>query len=266
MLLDKCVDPIMVGEITNLEFVENDEGPLQIWEKPKKGAEYMLGIDVGGGTDEGDPSVIEVVKVPVGKPILEQVAEWRDWCDPVVLAGKAIALGNYYNAGTLAPEINNHGLTTLNEIKNHYWNIYRWQYFDRFGKYLTNKLGWETNMSTRPLLCDYASACVNADILVIRSKGLADEMMSFIKRPSTGGEADAGCHDDRVMAWMITIFCLAHSFQSSSMLKELGLFTDPIVTEEKPYKILSEYDHDPKSFGEEERGGYFQGETAWMNY
>jgi len=519
-IIDHCVDPIWVGDIDNNSVTENEEGSLQIWEKPEKGCEYMLGIDVGGGTDDGDPSVIEVVKVPKGVPILEQVAEYRLWCDPVVLAGKAISLGQYYNEGMLCPEINNHGLTTLNEIKNHYYNIYRWQYFDRYGKQITNKLGWEcctpdseiltadlrwikagdvkvadsligfeenivpsrttpsrrlcnqtvlgikhfnaslikitlsdgnftvvsnnhpfliktyndswleakdvsvgtrikyipkwkidrsyeagrlsglldgeghistggnqyglqmhitqvlgqladeidclwgdlgflamkkydrrfddrhrqelctmglnrfsdiilalgrlrpsrlltkfvdnnfiarnttrsfgeglvvaveevgegevigietdghtlvvdglmshnTNIATRALLCDYSSACVNADILVIRSLELAEEMMSFIKRPSTGGEADAGCHDDCVMAFMITIFCLAHSHQANSLLKQLGLFTSPIVTEEKVKMIVTPEDHDFKAFFIPTQSEIEGGRMSWLDY
>ena len=264
-LINRCVDPIKVGEVDGLGFTENDDGPLQIWEVPQRGCEYMIGVDIGGGMEDGDPSVMEVVKVPKGQPLLEQVAEWRDWVDPVVMAGKAIALGNYYNTATLAPEINNHGLTTLNEIKNHYYNLYRWQYFDRFGKYLTNKLGWETNMSTRPLLCDYTSACINADILVIRSKGLADEMMSFIKRAGQGGEADSGCYDDRVMAFMISIFCLAHSFQNSSILQSLGLYHDPIVTEEKVRMIINPYESDP-AFYQGDHNDYYGGKQGWLNY
>lgn len=523
-LLDLCIAPETQGEVsTGRIVVEDSEGPLQIWEHPLRDAEYMIGVDVGGGSDDGDPSCMEVVKVPRGVPVLEQVAEWHDVCDPVVLAGRAIGLATYYNMATIAPEINNHGLTTLNEIKTHYYNIYRWQYFDRYGKALTNKLGWEcvdpeaeiltadlqlvkakdlnvgdllvgcdeslpstsrrlrnqvvvglktfralklkisfvngtftivsdnhpflchsyneywleakdiikgtqikyipkvvplrtyeagrlsglldgeghiaatgtrtttgnrcglqmaitqvvgpladeiddlweelgfvsmkkynrrfddrhrqemctmglytfgdivralsllrptrllrnfvegnliecntvrsfgnlevasieqigagevlgietnghtlvvdglishnTNMSTRPLLCDYTSACVNANILVIRSRELVEEMLSFIKRASVGGEADSGCHDDRIMAFMITIFCLAHSYQSASMLRELGLYTEPIVTETKHPTILTPTDHDLLAeVAMEERMEYFRGESAWLNY
>lgn len=265
-IIDKCVEPLTVGDIDRGGFTENSDGSLQVWAPPEKGVEYLIGIDVGGGTDDGDPSVMEVVKVPKGAAVLEQVAEWHGWCDPVVLAGKAVSIGNYYNMATLAPEINNHGLTTLNEIKQHYWNIYRWQYFDRYGKNTTNKLGWETNMSTRPLLCDYASACVNSGITIVRSRDLADEMMSFIKRASTGGEADAGCHDDRVMAWMIAIFCLAHSHFTSSMLKELGLVADPIVTEAKVHDIVSPTDTDVAFYGQSARSEYYGSKDAWLNY
>ena len=379
--------PLKVGEITNFGFIENDEGSLFIWEEPKKGEQYVIGIDVGGGIEGGDPSAMEVIRVPRGTPIIHQVAEWVGYVDPVVLASRAIALARYYNEALIAPEINNHGLTTLNEIKANYWNIYRWQYFDRFGKFVSNKIGWEcvtpesliltsdlkwirakdikekdtiigfdefnphslptgslhnstvkgikqftadlisitlkngtktvvsnnhpflcldaqqkaywseaeairpgtlirylssdrikceevkevsfvgkgqvigietsthtlivnglfshnTNVATRPLLCDYCSACINAEILRIPSKELIDEMHTFIKRPTTGGEADVGCHDDRVMAFMIALFCMAHDYQSSSIIQELGLSPLPTVTEEKPKNIYIPYAQD----------------------
>jgi hypothetical protein len=271
-LLNKTSPPTFVGDITEFGVVENESGPLFIWERPQEGVQYVLGVDPKTGESEsGDPAVIEVLKVPTESPHIVQVAEYRDWVDPVVLAGKCVALARYYNEGMLSPEINagGGGLTCLNEIKEQYWNIYRWQYFDRFGKQMTNKLGWDTNMSTRPLLCDYTSAAINADILVLRSEGLVDEMMSFIKRSSTGGEADEGCYDDRVMAFMIGLFTLAHSYQSASILKELGLFMQPVVTETKVKTLVNPWEHDKDYMYEDakaEKDAYFSGDDAWLNY
>ena len=106
-LLNKTVPPAFVGDITELGLVENEDGPLFLWEHPEKGCEYVLGIDPKTGESEtGDPAVIEVLKVPKNSPHIVQVAEWRDWVDPVVLAGKCIHLGKYYNEGMLSPEIN----------------------------------------------------------------------------------------------------------------------------------------------------------------
>lgn len=411
-------EPIKVGDITYHGFIENPEGPLSIWKPPQPGSQYVIGIDVGSGLETGDYSVMEVVQVPRGSPVIEQVAEWAGHLDPVMLAQRAIALARYYNEALLAPEVNNHGQTTLNEIKANYWNIYRWQYFDRFGKHLSQKLGWEcvtpetrvltsdmhwtkakeissgdsllafskevllfpsvsqplprrlrhatvtavkrfvaplvrlglrngneitvssnhpflcyepnrerwvearnlrpgmqirsfdanakretpysddcvevseiqpaqegevigletsegtfiaegllshnTNIATRPLLCDYCSACLNADILHIHSKDLISEMFSFIRRPTTGGEADAGCYDDRVMAFMIAIFCMAHDYQSSSVLQELGLSPNPIITETKKPQIYIPYAQDVELVGT----GFFdtQERNSWMAY
>jgi hypothetical protein len=247
-LLNLCTPPTFVGDITPYGPVSNDDGPLFIWEPPQKGEDYVIGVDPkAGSSDSGDAAVMEVLKVPKDSPIVEQVAEWRGFVDPVVLAGKAIALARYYNDALLSPEINagGGGLTCLNEIKESYYNIYRWQYFDRFAKYMTQKIGWETNITTKPLLCDYCSACLNADLLVIRSEGLIDEMMSFIRRPTGGGEADSGCYDDRVMAFMIALFTLAHSYRSASLLSELAKSNvKPKEEDEQKPTAVSYVDHD----------------------
>lgn len=266
-LLNKTSPPEGIGDCTQFGFVENKDGPLSIWHKPEPGYEYVIGVDVGGGTIDGDPSVMEVLRVPRGSPFILQCAEYRDWIDPVVLAGKAVQLGHYYNDAMLAPEINNHGMTTLNEIKNNYWNIYRWQYFDKFGKFYTDKLGWQTHMGTKPLLCDYASACINADVLVIHSEGLVDEMMSFIKNRSGTGEADEGCNDDRVMAFIIGLFCLAHSYEVSSVLKKLDVFTDHTIAEQvkEEKRIYEKFDHD-ESYIEPNDLTVDGRDRSWLNY
>ena len=268
-LVPKCIEPKFRGDITHNGPIPNPEGELKIWEPPIEGVQYAIGIDVGGGTEGGDPSAMQVVKVPTSSPVIEQVAEWKGWCDPVVLASKAIYLGTYYNTAMLSPEINNHGHTTLNEIKESYWNVYKWQYFDRFGKNITKKLGWETNTATKPFLCDYTSACLNANILIIRSQELLDEMMTFIKNPNGSGEADESAYDDLVMSYMIGIFTMAHSYQSASILKELGAFTDPLASESQPMMIKrpDPASHDSYLLDEiSDKREWYRGENAWLNY
>ena len=106
--------------------------------------------------------------------------------------------------------------------------------------------------------------------MVIRSEGLIDEMMSFIKRfTSTGGEADEGLFDDRVMAFMIAIFTLAHSYQSGAILKELGLFMQPIVTDTSPKMIVAPWETDVDylpSDAKREKESYYKGDLGWLNY
>jgi len=275
--LTKTVDPVFVGTLDGLGLHENQDGDLLLWEHPEPGFQYCLGVDVAEGLDDGDLSTIEVLKVPRdGSPFIAQVGEFAAHMDPVNLAALCVWLGRYYNEGMLSIELNGPGLTTLNEVKEVYWNLYRWQYFDRFGKTYTSKLGWETNVGTRPLLCDYTAAAVSADILVIRSEALVDEMMSFIKRQTSfGGEAEANAYDDRVMAYMIALFTLAHTFQSSSLLKELGSFSTPIMdkkTKGIAYAAPSHHDHD-EYMSRMITGAYpdtdpawYGGEQGWMNY
>lgn len=266
-LLDRCVPPKWVGDVSSLGFTENEDGPLFLWERPKLSEEYVISADVGGGVVGGDPSVIQVLRVPKESPYITQVAEWRDWIDPISFAGKIINIARWYNEGLVVPETNNHGFATLNEIKRVYWNIYQWQYFDRFGTFVSKKLGWETNSSTKPIMCDYTSGCINADLLVIRSSALIDEMMSFIKRPSGGAEADVNCYDDRVMSFMIGLFVLGHSFHTSSILEKMGLVGDSALEMESlPKRIRpSSIDRDLDDYFDDEMLVDRQ-DRQWMNY
>jgi hypothetical protein len=224
-LLGKTAKPTFIGDITSLGLQANPEGPLSIWEKPEPDILYVMGVDSCEGVDGGDSAVIQVVKVPKpGIPLFVQCAEYVCVIDPVALAEKVVRIAQLYNDALVSIEINNHGLTTQNEVKQHYFNLYKWQYFDRFGAQISQKLGWETNMSTKPLLCDYTSACLNADLLVIRSESLIDEMFGFIRNQSGSGEAESGRNDDRIMAFMIGVFTTTRTYQNSSLLGALGKF------------------------------------------
>lgn len=277
---NRCSEPKERGDISGVGFTVNEDGPLSIWERPIKDFEYMIGADVGEGIIGGDPSTIEILKVPKGNPLIIQVAEWKGWIDPVQFGGKLVELAKWYNDAMLVPETNNHGFTTLNEVKQIYWNIYRWQYFDRFKNYQTEKLGWQTSIATKPLLCSYAASCLNADILIIHSQALIDEMLTFVRNTSNSGEGDYNCHDDLVMAFMIAVFTLAHTHQSGSLLQQLGKFQEEQIevlsSQESIDKTIermkrndptkrdmelasgSLYDKDEMMVGSEDR--------SWLNY
>ena len=279
-LKNKCIPPWKVGDVGEGGFAENEEGPLKLWEPPEAGREYVLAADVGEGVSGGDPSTIQVLKVPVGAPQIAQVAEWKGWIDPVMFAGKLATMAKWYNEGLVVPETKHPGFTTLNELKQVYWNIYRWQYFDKFRKHESEKLGWDTNISTKPLLCNYTASCLTADILVIRSEELIDEMFSFVRNTTNSAEADYNCHDDLVMAYMIGVFCLAHSFQNQSLLQQLGVFQEPGAPPEESSQesidrvIERMKKNDPtKRDMELARGLLFTddqmvdaGDSSWLNY
>ena len=253
--------PIFVGDVTNFGFIQNDDGPLQLWEEPTSGCYYSVGIDVGSGTEDGDASVIEVLKAPYNSPKIVQVAEWRGWVDPVILAAKAIFLARYYNEALVCPEVNNHGIATLNELKEHYWNIYQWQYFDHLSRFDSKKLGWVTNVATKPLLCDYTAACINSDLLEINSAQLLSEMMTFIVSPTGTGEADASCYDDCVMAFMIALFTLSHTYREHSLISKLNLLPSPKKEDEKPKRRIDWVAADLLA-----PSPSTENEWAWLNY
>lgn len=194
--------------IEKLSIYNDLDGLLDIWEEPEPGAEYVIGVDVASGEGE-DFSCGEVLKRTWPNGLAEQVAEWHGKVDPVALAKLMVILARYYNEAMVSIELNNHGFTTQAEAKNFYWNFYRWQYLDRLGgNKLTDKIGWQTTLSTKPLLVDRMVATLDADLIIIRSQRLLDEMWKYIRVPgSMSFEAERG-HDDRVMASMIALFTM----------------------------------------------------------
>lgn len=202
-------DPIWTGDIDmhDENLRKTPEGLLQIWEHPHEKGDYVIGVDVSSGT-AADYSCMCVLKRTWPNGLAEQVAEWHGKVDPVMLGKLAVILARYYNNAMLTIEINNHGLTTQAEANRHYWNFYRWQYFDRIGRGYTQKLGWDTNVSTKPILVDRCRACMRDGLVGISSQGLLQELWTYVKIPGTMSFESEGGHDDRVMAFLIALTTL----------------------------------------------------------
>jgi hypothetical protein len=198
--------PIWRGDIDvlNERLVPNDDGLLLVWEHPEPDAQYTIGVDTSSGTG-ADYSCMQVLKRTWPQGLGDQVAEWHGKVDPVALGQLAVILARHYNDAMLSIEINNHGLTTQSEAQRHYWNFYRWQYFDRIGRTYTQKIGWETNISTKPILIDRTIACLRSGLIGIRSEHLLREMWLYVRVPGTMTYTAESGHDDRVCAFMIAV-------------------------------------------------------------
>ena len=265
-------EPIRICDISinDQDFKNNPMGNLQIWEEPQPGFEYVIGVDVASGEGE-DYSVCEVLKRTWPNGLCDQVAEWHGKCHPIPLAKYAVILARYYNTAMLSIELNNHGFTTQVEAKNFYWSFYRWTFLDKMGSgQITNKIGWETNLSTKKILVDRAVDCIDAGVVGIRGEGLLDEMWKYVKiRGTQSFESERG-NDDRVMAWMIgvtTLYITQMGLDFNSMnvkaqvthgpakdITDLPKQGDPLMLG-RPALVDQ---HDP-------RGKYREKEVSWQN-
>ena len=265
-LLTCCKPPLQIGDVGLMGFEPDENGYMKVWEPPLQGEDYILAADVGEGVEHGDPSTIEVLKLPKGEPRITQVAEWKGLIDPVMFAGKLKSVCEWYNDGMAVPEVGRGpGLTTLSELKNIYWNIYQWQFLDRYKHFQSVKLGWETNISTKPIICTYASACLNADILEIYSEDLVEEMLSFVRNTNGSAEADYNCHDDLVMAYIIGVFAVSRSSQAGSLLQQMGKSLDKsstMIDKTKPKYDPSKHD----MAWMEDEDLVESGDRSWLNY
>lgn len=184
------------------KFVEHPKGYLSIWEYPIADHCYAIGGDVAEGLETGDYCVLEVMD----RNKMEQVAEWRGHYDPDLLGVEAVKLAKFYNRAVIGIESNNHGLTTNKAIlREKYYRVYQQEVVDEINPDRTEKIGWRTDTKTRPLMLDEMEKSLRDGILTIRSETLISECFSFVRNAKGKPEAQAGCHDDTVMAMAIAI-------------------------------------------------------------
>ena len=201
------------------DFLSSIQDRLLIWEKPKRGAQYVIPVDVSNGVGL-DRSVIDVIRVGDVHEPDEQVAQFvSSQVDAVELAYYIDPIANYYRdseglGALVAIECNGMGGTTQSELLHHigYSNLYIWQHEDARtprARY-TRAFGWYTNSRTRPImLARLHRAITNVDErtglpeLRLNSPHTIEEMRDFAAPPGAPmwlAEADGGGkHDDCLM-------------------------------------------------------------------
>jgi Terminase RNaseH-like domain len=180
--LENPVRPMMVCE----------NGRLTIWFEPRRGRQYIIGIDPAGGGSEGDYACAEVIDRQTGM----QCAELHGHYSPRELALKAIELGNTYNQGLLVVERNNHGHGVLANLRTaEYSRVYR----------DGNQDGWLTSAVTRPAMIENLAAVLAIKPELFVSPRLLAEFRTFIRRRDGSSGGASGTHDDCVMAMAIAL-------------------------------------------------------------
>ena len=195
-------------ELENIPFEENEtlddftyKAPLKIWDKPKPYKEYVIGADVAEGLKGGDFSVATVVDVST----MEVVARWRGHCDPDKFGEILGALGTYYNYALIGVEVNNHGLTTVQKLRDtFYTNLYkRDRGYDEEWETPTVNLGWKTDMRTKRLMIDDLIKLVRERVIKDKDIVFINEAFSYVRDERGRMNAEEGSHDDVVMSTAI---------------------------------------------------------------
>lgn len=194
-----------------VELLEKDEGfetvkiekaPLKIWEMPIEGRSYVIGADVAEGTG-GDYSVATVMD----EDKAETVARWRGDAEPSEFGEILEQLGRFYNNALIACEINNHGLTTVQRLRDlNYDNMYRRErgLDERFEEY-TSSLGWKTDRKTKPLMINALAESILTHKLKDYDINFIRECMSYVVDDRGRTNAQIGQHDDTVISTAIAL-------------------------------------------------------------
>jgi hypothetical protein len=188
-------------EIINEELIKVPGAPLRIWEKPQAGVKYVIGADV---SDIGDDySVATVMRVDKS----QTVARFRGQLEPSDFGDDLFELGKLYNMALIGVESNNHGLTTVQRLRDkRYMNMYRREkgIDERFEEY-TSKLGWRTDRKTKPLMINHLAEQIAKDNIRDPDITFIRECITYVIDDRGRTNAQIGKHDDTVMATAIAL-------------------------------------------------------------
>lgn len=188
------------SDVRNITAKPLPNAPLKVWEQPQLTKEYVIGADVAEGIS-GDYSVATVVD----KDSHTVVARWRGDIQPSDFGEAIEQLAQWYNRALVGVEINNHGLTTVQRLRDlNYDNLYRREAgIDERLETFTSKLGWQTTMKTKPLVIDALAEAIAKDQIIDHDIIFVRECMTYVTDERGRTNAQQGCYDDTVMATAI---------------------------------------------------------------
>lgn len=191
-------------------FESAEASPLKVWELATPGVKYCIGVDVAEGIEvsastgkEGDYSVIDVMDVETRKT----VARWRAHIDPDLLGDVVFDLGMYYNVALVGVEANNHGIVTIQKLRNRFYrNLYHRETSEEEDfQTRTTLLGWLTTRKTKAMIIkDLAAAIRDGDIEDFDPVFLGEALVYVSNDRGQYGGKENG-HDDTVMAKAINL-------------------------------------------------------------
>ena len=200
----------VVGVEKRIVFLPGDRGALRIWKRPEKGRLYALGADCAQGMDvtegDGEPDTDYSTSQVLDRDTGEQCAVLRARMMPGETGRYVAALGRFYNMAQIAGEINpgGGGVSMLEAIMNADYPrsllYHRPVAHDQDPIVRSDKLGWETGGVSRPLLISMLDELIRQDALAIHDPLTQQELLTFVIKPTGKAEAQAGCHDDLVIA------------------------------------------------------------------
>lgn len=203
-----------------------------VWEQPMPAGVYAVGGDPAEGLEKGDDSVLSVINCLTG----HQVAEVQGKIPPKEFGEMAGIVGEYYNNALVAIENNKDGGANQYLYDFGYKNIYfQREVTARAYDKSTDKLGYNMNGRTRPILVAQGRQWMEDGSAIPRSMALLSQFETFVLRKGKY-EALPGGHDDLVIAWFLAIEMARIRLQSIDASKHTQL---PTVNGEEidPYEM-----------------------------
>lgn len=231
---NRFFDPTVIQSLT--VGTPTQIGNTRIFEEYKAGHRYALGADVSEGVGRHNSTIVvidfdgssivdgRIVHKPkvVATYINNQIA-------PDIFAHEIKALGNRYGACVACPERNNHGFTTLAILKDIYYNVYKDE---------QEKLGWHTNVASKPRMLHELRSAVQDGHLDIMDEAIKGELLSYPQQDLNVARVDefdeAGGHFDLTIA-----LAIAWQMRSFAVPSMIHVHTDDTISKNQDFDRFS---------------------------
>lgn len=189
------------NKISDIEFIDDDKGYIDIYEEPKDGHPYVLGGDTAGdGSDYFTGLVID-------NSNSKQIAKLRhNKIDEDEYSRQIYCLGTYYNNALVGLE-NNYSTYPTKKLKEYdYPKMYIREVEGNITEVIQDKYGFLTTKATRPIILAMLKEIFRDNISYINDLDVLYEGLVFIKNEKGRPEAEQGKHDDLIMGLAITYY------------------------------------------------------------
>lgn len=187
-----------------VEFVENMNGVISVWEKPEDYWQwgYLIGADTAEGLEQHDYDSADVIRRFGDKPKI--VATLHGHLRMHEYAEELAKLGIYYGKCSIDVERNQHGHGVLA----HLVKLYKWlshkEIFTKGYAEVTDRLGFETTGQSKGVIIGTLGKAISQDEFICLDEGFWNETLTYV---NDNGEMEAQgkshgekCFDDRVMS------------------------------------------------------------------
>lgn len=186
-------------KITNIRFVNDREGYIQIYAMPNtpEVTEYCIGGDTAG--EGSDFFTGHVLNAKTG----EQVATLKHQFDADQYTRQMYCLGKYYKDALIGIEANFDSYPIMELQRLGYPKQYTREAQDTYTGKTEKRFGFKTTSLTRPTIISRLIEVVREHCNLLNDKDTLEELLTIIRNERGRIEAPEGGHDDQMMGLAI---------------------------------------------------------------
>ena len=164
--------------------------------------QHLIGVDVAEGHSDGDYHSAQVIDHVTGV----QVAEYRSRVNPDLLTMQVLLAALHYSSPWVLVEVTGgYGMPIARDLmhKFGYPRVYVRKRMESSREKSDDRLGWSTNLQTKPMILALIHKLLREDTHGLRSMLTVLEMQTYVHHEDGSQGADDDAYDDLLMAWGI---------------------------------------------------------------